>query len=216
PFVVKKIIDSEGTVITENTPQKVRKVVTTETARYLGQKYFKAVVDSGTAKKAAIPGISVAGKTGTARRARNGSYANPVFIASFVGFFPVESPRYAMIILVEEPRGVYYGGAVAAPVFSSIATRMLACSEELQKNLAFRAPEQGVLDAIGTVAVPDLQGLKGHDALRLLKWLGLAMEYTGDIDGLVVYQNVKAGVPVEKERIIRVKLAMKTVKRTFL
>ncbi|ABL66711.1 Peptidoglycan glycosyltransferase [Chlorobium phaeobacteroides DSM 266] len=216
PFVVKKVMDREGKVIRENTPQTVRKVVTTETARYLAQRYFKAVVDSGTAKKAAIPGISVAGKTGTARRARNGSYANPVFIASFVGFFPVESPRYAMIILVEEPRGMYYGGTVAAPVFSSIATRMLACSEELQKNLAFRAPEQGVIDAIATVAVPDLHGLKGKDAKRLLEWLGLVMEYTGDSDGLVVYQNVTAGVPVDKESIIRVKLAMKTVKRTSL
>jgi len=216
PYIVRRITDDEDRTVRENQPQKVREVVSSATARYLGRQYFKAVVDSGTARTAAIPGMSVAGKTGTARRAIGGSYANAVYVSSFVGYFPVESPRYALIVLVEEPRTAYYAATVAAPVFSKISSRILACSEELQKNLAFRSPEQGLLDSTKTVAVPELKGMKGRDAQRVLKWLGLEMESSGGFDGIVTSQNVPPGAKVEKTRVIRVALSSKTPKRAFL
>jgi cell division protein FtsI (penicillin-binding protein 3) len=207
PFIIKKVIDAEGKVVRETVPEKVRQVVSPETARYLGREYFKAVVDSGTAKNASLPGISVAGKTGTARRAAGGSYANPVYVSSFVGFFPVESPLYAIIVLVENPRTAYYAATVAAPVFSGIGSRMIACSEEMQKNLAFRSPEQAFVDSAVTIAVPELIGLKGRDAQRMLKWLQLEMEYSGDLDDVVVRQSVVPGKMVAKSQIIRVTLS---------
>ena len=216
PRIISRVVDGEGRTVRENQPEEVRKVVSPETARYLGTEYFRAVVDSGTAKSAAIPGMSVAGKTGTARRASGGSYANPVYVSSFVGYFPAESPRYALIVLVEEPRTAYYAATVAAPVFSRISSRILACSEELQKNLAFRSPEQGVLDSTKTVAVPDLKGMTPGDAERLLKWLGLEMDSNGGFDGVVKAQNVAPGSKVEKSRIIRVKLTSTARKRSFL
>ncbi|ACD91526.1 Peptidoglycan glycosyltransferase [Chlorobium limicola DSM 245] len=216
PYIVRRITDDQDRTVRENQPQKVREVVSPATARYMGREYFKAVVDSGTARTAAIPGMSVAGKTGTARRAAGGSYANAVYVSSFVGYFPVESPRYAMIVLVEEPRTAYYAATVAAPVFSKISSRILACSEELQKNLSFRSPEQSLLDSTKTVAVPELKGMKGRDAQRVLKWLGLEMELSGGVDGVVTSQNVPPGTKVEKTRVIRVGLSSKTPKRAFL
>ncbi|NTW82213.1 MAG: transpeptidase family protein [Chlorobiaceae bacterium] len=208
PFIIKKVIGPDGSVLRENVPQKIRRVVSTETARYLGKEYFKAVVDSGTAKNASVPGLTVAGKTGTARRAAGGSYANAVYVSSFVGYFPVESPRYAIIVIVENPKTAYYAATVAAPVFSSITSRMMACSEEMQKNLALRSSEQELLDAVRTVSVPDLRGLSGREVQRMLKWLDLGMEFTGSIDGNVVSQSVAPGQKIEKKSIVKVALAM--------
>ncbi|MBM3162751.1 MAG: PASTA domain-containing protein [Chlorobi bacterium] len=216
PYLVRRVVDAEGKTVKENQPMEVRQVVSRETAKYLGKEYFRAVVDSGTAKSASIPGISVAGKTGTARRASGGSYANPVYVSSFVGYFPVESPRYALIVLVEEPRTAYYAATVAAPVFSKISSRILACSEELQKNLAFRSPEQGRLDSTLTVSVPELRGLGVRDAERLLKWLGLEMDSNGVFDGVVSAQHILPGSKVEKSRVIRVKLSSTGRKRALL
>lgn len=216
PFVLKSITDAAGRIVVENQPETVRKVVEPETARYLGKEYFKAVVDSGTARSAAIPGMSVAGKTGTARRATGGSYANAIYVSSFVGYFPVEAPRYALIVLVEEPQTAYYASTVAAPFFSKISSRILACSEELQKNLGFRSPEQAAIDSTTTVAVPDLKGLKGEDARRLLKWLGLEMESSGASDGVVSAQSVRPGMKIAMSAIVRVKLSSAVRQRSVL
>jgi len=216
PYIIKKITDAEGKVVRQSVPEKVRQVISPEAARYIGREYFKAVVDSGTAKSASVPGISVAGKTGTARRAAGGSYANPVYVSSFVGYFPVETPLYAIIVVVENPRTAYYAATVAAPVFSGIASRMIACSEEMQKNLAFRSPQQGMIESAKAVAVPDLAGLRGRDARRLLKWLRLELEYSGDLDGVVATQSVLPGRMVEPSRVIRVTLSQANSKRKTL
>ncbi len=213
PYIIKRVIDADGQVVRENAPETVRRVVLPETARYLGKEYFKAVVDSGTAKNAAVPGVTVAGKTGTARRAVERSYATPVYVSSFVGYFPVENPRYAIIVIVEKPKTAYYAATVAAPVFSGIASRIIACSEEMQKNLAIRSTEKSLLDSIVTVVVPELRGLKGREAQRLLKWLDLEMDYTGDFEGSVVSQSIASGSRVIKKKMIRVVLASGNITR---
>ncbi len=215
PYIIKRVIDADGKIVRENSPEKVRRVVLPETARYLGKEYFKAVVDSGTAKSAAVPGVTVAGKTGTARRAAGGSYANPVYVSSFVGYFPVETPRYAIIVIVENPRTAYYAATVAAPVFSGIASRIIACSEEIQKNLSISSPEKSLIDSIVTVVIPDLRGLSGRDARRMLQWLGLEMDYSGDFDGVVVRQGTAPGSRVAKKRVIRVALASRNINNKY-
>ena len=119
-------------------------------------------------------------------------------------------------MLVENPKTAYYAAAVAVPVFAGIASRMVACSEEMQKNLSIRSPEQGIIDSVSTVTVPDLTGLKGRDAQRLLKWLNLEMDYSGDFEGVVVRQNILPGSKVEKKRVIVVRLSLKQMNRTHL
>lgn len=81
----------------------------------------------GTGRRAAIDGISVGGKTGTAQKAdtRSGAYGTRR-TASFVGFMPVEKPEYLIVIFIDEPQGAQYGGLIAAPVFKDIAERSLA------------------------------------------------------------------------------------------
>jgi len=218
PYIIRRVTNAEGKAVWESAPKIVRRVVLSQTARYLGKEYFKAVVDSGTAKNAAVPGVTVAGKTGTARRAASraagGSYAKAVYVSSFVGYFPVEAPRYAVIVVVENPKTAYYAATVAAPVFSSISARMIACSEEMQKKLSFCSTEQAALDSMSTVAVPELTGLQGRDAQRLLKWHNLEMDFSGDIDGSVARQSIAPGQKVQKNKIIKVTLVSGTMKKT--
>jgi len=81
---------------------------------------FRDVVLEGTGTEAAIPGYTVAGKTGTAEKAENGRYVKK-YVASFVGLVPAKKPRLAILVMVDEPRGNIYGGVVAAPAFRDIA-----------------------------------------------------------------------------------------------
>ena len=84
------------------------------------------VVKRGTAKGSQLEGFSAAGKTGTAQKIDpNGRYSHSRFIASFVGFAPTDRPALAMVVTIDEPRGHYYGGEVAAPVFRNIAEQAL-------------------------------------------------------------------------------------------
>jgi cell division protein FtsI (penicillin-binding protein 3) len=87
------------------------------------------VEPGGTATRARIVGYRVAGKTGTAHKEENGGYAKDKYVASFVGLAPASDPRLIVAVMIDEPAGQYYGGLVAAPVFSNVmggALRMLS------------------------------------------------------------------------------------------
>jgi cell division protein FtsI (penicillin-binding protein 3) len=80
-----------------------------------------AVSPDGTAPRAQIMGYRVAGKTGTAHKQENGSYAPDRYVSSFVGFAPASRPRLVIAVMIDEPTaGGYYGGTVAAPVFARV------------------------------------------------------------------------------------------------
>jgi cell division protein FtsI (penicillin-binding protein 3) len=83
---------------------------------------LKGVVLEGTGREAAIPGYTVAGKTGTAAKIDpDGTYSHSRYVASFVGLVPATKPRLVIMVMVDEPRGSIYGGDVAAPAFRQIA-----------------------------------------------------------------------------------------------
>jgi cell division protein FtsI (penicillin-binding protein 3) len=109
-------------------PVAGKPVITPDTARAVRHMLELAVQPGGTAPKAQVPGYRVAGKTGTAHKLEGGNYANK-YVSSFVGFAPVSDPRLVIAVMIDEPSaGQHYGGAVAAPVFSSVtgaALRML-------------------------------------------------------------------------------------------
>ena len=98
---------------------KGRRVVSQHTADRMTA-MFRDVVVEGTGTEAAIPGYTVAGKTGTANKAENGRYVQK-YVASFVGLVPARKPRLAILVMVDEPRGQIWGGVVAAPIFRDIA-----------------------------------------------------------------------------------------------
>ena len=107
-------------------PWPARRVVSEATAERMSH-ILEEVVLSGTGTHAAIPGYAVAGKTGTAQKVDpdTGRYAEDRHVASFVGFAPVERPAITILVLIDEPQGVIWGGSVAAPVFASIGREVL-------------------------------------------------------------------------------------------
>ncbi|MBI2370332.1 MAG: PASTA domain-containing protein [Deltaproteobacteria bacterium] len=127
PTVVRKIVDRGGHTVREFGPRIVRKVISRETSTKLAQIMTGVTKQGGTGKAAALQGFEVAGKTGTAQKINPGGkgYVRGRYIASFVGFVPAEAPKLSMIVMVDEPRGVAYGGVVAAPVFRAIAEQTL-------------------------------------------------------------------------------------------
>src|SRR5213079_927768 len=105
-----------------------RPVVSPATARAVRRMLEMVVAPGGTAPKAQVAGYRVAGKTGTAHKLEGRSYTDR-YVSSFVGFAPASNPRLIVAVMIDEPSaGQYYGGSVAAPVFSTVmgsALRML-------------------------------------------------------------------------------------------
>jgi len=125
PKIVQKMIDDKAVLVKEFKPEFVRRVISKETCAEV-KRILRMVVESGTGKRAKVSGYSAAGKTGTAQRIEDdGSYSHSKFNSVFLGFAPVDDPKLAIAVVFIEPRPHYYGGTVAAPVFSDIAGKVL-------------------------------------------------------------------------------------------
>lgn len=175
PYVVRQILAKDGGVIRENRPQKIRRVVSEETAARLTEA-FEGAVERGTAQEVRIAGVRVAGKTGTARRIVDGKYAQGSYTASFVGYFPVEDPQVVCLVMMENPRAHgYYGGVTSGPIFRAVAERVLQTSSRFQRT----SPEDRPSDDAKPVIVPDVRTVTLTVAERILRGQGLQAEVFG-------------------------------------
>jgi cell division protein FtsI/penicillin-binding protein 2 len=126
PMIVKEIIDSEQNKIKIFKPKPVRQVVSVDTALTMS-KILEQVVNDGTGTRAKLAGYQAAGKTGTAQKFdfSTGKYSKDKYNSFFMGYVPAENPEISILVLLDEPKGSYYGGTVAAPVFQEIASKVL-------------------------------------------------------------------------------------------
>lgn len=125
PYLVKEAIDASGRVVYKGGKNIVRSVVSPITASWV-KDAMREVVTDGTGKSADSKMVEIAGKTGTAEVAGKGSYVEGKWVSSFVGFWPFNSPKFAMIVVIGEPtKGKYYGSEVAAPVFKKIVEEVI-------------------------------------------------------------------------------------------
>ncbi|OGV97312.1 MAG: hypothetical protein A3I04_01770 [Nitrospinae bacterium RIFCSPLOWO2_02_FULL_39_110] len=125
PRIVKSV-EKDGMVLEEFKPEVIRRVVSEKTCKEITE-ILEYVVMSGTGQKAAIEGYTVAGKTSTAQKADEGKkgYSEDKYMSSFVGYVPSKKPRLVIMVGIDEPEGVAWGGEVAAPVFKEIARQSL-------------------------------------------------------------------------------------------
>ncbi|MFM2185816.1 MAG: peptidoglycan D,D-transpeptidase FtsI family protein [Burkholderiaceae bacterium] len=113
-------------VVRRDAPPSGVRVFSPETSRAVRQMLQMAAMPGGTAPLAQTPGYTVGGKTGTAHKQEGRGYAGNKYRSWFVGLAPVSEPRIVVAVMVDEPsNGVYYGGAVAAPVFSQVVGQTL-------------------------------------------------------------------------------------------
>lgn len=200
PYIVKEIRNADGTVDRSGETRQIRQAISPETARTLIGMLEK-VVSEGGAKKAAVSGYRFAGKTGTAERLKSGGgYEEGRYIASFVGFGPVEDVQLAALIVIDDPSGIYYGGEVAAPVFSDIMTKILrylnvkpAAGSDWTPpakgpERVPAAPANATAVPAGKVLVPPVAGKSIRETAELLSKAGLACNPVGT--GIAVRQSI--------------------------
>ncbi|MGA1434651.1 MAG: penicillin-binding transpeptidase domain-containing protein, partial [Candidatus Kapaibacteriota bacterium] len=200
PFIVKKIMNSGQQILSETKVQRIRTVLSEKTAKTMSSMLTR-VVEFGTGKEAQISGLRIAGKTGTAQQLVNGQYSKQDYTASFVGFFPAEAPKVAMIVMLHKPKASIYGGTTSAPIFKKIAQKWITASripvtnvEESNEQVRKRVQDSSI--------VPDLRGLTYANAKELLHDVGLRIK--GSENGTVISQSKKPGIWLEKGKIVDV------------
>jgi cell division protein FtsI (penicillin-binding protein 3) len=180
PTVVQSWTNGQGQKVVQQ-PGADHRVVSATTARQMTA-MLEGVVTSGTGAAAAITGYDVAGKTGTSQipNASKPGYQAGAYMASFVGFAPAEDPQLTAIVILDHPTPVFYGGSVAAPVFSQImayALRSLQVPPPVHRNLGPDVPavdasaaaagsDEGPAQAVLPVSRPPVAALKASSSAR--------------------------------------------------
>ncbi len=188
PYIIDSITATDGTLILDNEPTVVRRVISEETSALIRQ-IGEAVVKNGSGRSAAIPGYRVGGKTGTAQKydEETGKIAQGRLIASFIGFAPADDPEFVCLILVDEPQvGTIFGSTVAAPFVKQVLEETLRYAGYL--------PEGGD----ESVTVPDVTGMTIAQAKQALKDAGLTAAFQSGESETVVAQVPAANSIVMK------------------
>ncbi len=124
PHVVRRIVDARGATVVQFVPKVERRVISTATADTMNLMLCEVVKD-GTATRANLQDITVAGKTGTTQKIINGKYSSDHHISTFSGYLPAERPRLVITIIVDDAnmqgKGIAYGGIVSAKAFQQVA-----------------------------------------------------------------------------------------------
>ena len=194
PYLVKEITNSNGQVVEQFQPTRIRRVAKATTLDKLYPVFESVVSDSGTGDLAQIPGLRIAGKTGTAKKVVNGMYSSR-YRGSFVGFFPVDAPQYVLYIMLDEPKPVGYGGYTAGPIFKQVALRIAGLDQDLQQQLVQH-------DNNNTFAIaPSLLGLSPEQAGDLLESLYIPYDIEGEGEWVVKQHPAPGDTLFTKKRL---------------
>jgi len=219
PYLVKEMTDQSGNIVKKNEPEMIRRILSEGTTRKVTRVLEDVVSEKGTAEMAAIAGYRVAGKTGTSQKVdeQTGTYSHQDFVSIFVGFVPANDPEMVILVMVDEPKEVTYGGLVTGPVFSEVgkwalnnmrvkpdlkvassdtartdrsANKTGAKSSVVRRPIVEKAEEKGSL-----AGVPDFTGRTMREVLQKGRMLGVNVVVEGT--GTAVAQSPEAGSSLE-------------------
>ena len=195
PYVVRQMLNSDGTTAYEREPCLVRQVISAETSEKVRLILEQVVGDSrdGTGRNAAVPGYRIGGKTGTSEKVSlEAQTGEKEYIVSFIGFAPADKPRIALLVFLDTPSsksGIYIsGGQMAAPVVGNMLADILPY---MGIEAQYSAEELAGMD----VSMPQLTGLGMSDAARTLRDAGLKYRSIGEGD-IVTSQLPEAGCTI--------------------
>lgn len=200
PHVAKAWINPDtGEKVSEIEPQLVRKVISEETSAKV-RDALESVVANGTGRPAFIDGYRVGGKTGTAQKVINGRYSSTEHIVSFIGFAPADDPQIVVYAAVDNPKGLQFGGIVAAPIVQNIMEDALHVLKVPKRDK--QLPKVYKYGEAPIVTVPNLVGATVQDIYEDLNMnFNLARSGSGNT---VINQAPKAGERVEQGSTIRI------------
>ena len=177
PIIVKEISKTNTVIQSYKTRVLNEKICSDETLKKL-RAMLEGVVENGTAKNIHSKDYKVAGKTGTARKVKDGRYVME-YSTSFAGYFPADKPKYSCIVIIDSPKGVnVYGGDVAAPVFKELADKAYARDLAMHKPLRARmVPNKDSMPGVEAGSLEDLTyicnkiGISHHPNLTDEEWV---------------------------------------------
>lgn len=209
PALVKEVRANDGTLVYAHQRRVVRRVMSSEAARTM-RTLLKGVTESGTAAGSSLATFEVAGKTGTARVARNRRYVKGEYTASFVGMFPADAPQIVLLVKLDSPRKSIYGGKAAAPVSktvleAAIAARDAALDRHALASAAVRSSSQAPVQpapsaqaAAARVATPVSSPAVVHESPRdAAREVAVSLEDAGSVPIQVALDE-----PVRAARVI--------------
>jgi cell division protein FtsI/penicillin-binding protein 2 len=191
PRIHSRVVRPDGVVVDSCAVKPIRRVVSESVAKRLTL-LLKGVVDGGTGERAAVGGVSVAGKTGTSQiyDREMGSYSDNRYHASFIGFASVENPVLLCGIVISEPAAGEAGGMAAAPAFHQIVSQIIAHPNlEFAEQILQHQPQQNPAERS---EVPLLCGMPRAEAQRVLELQNIEFKVVGDGD-TVTNQNPMPG-----------------------
>lgn len=196
PAIARQILNRDGQILHTAEPAFLENPFAPQVNKQV-MRMMEGVVTGGTGVGARVPGLRVAGKTGTGEKSSARGYLDK-YVASFLGFFPADRPRYAGLILFDEARDGS-GGSIAAPVFGRTIQAILPLLEDQQEavrpgkltDLPVRLPR------VDPSRLHDFRGLSARDALSIVSdYYHVPVEIKGS--GYVYAQAPKPGTPAEK------------------
>lgn len=195
PRIVKELIDHEGNVIESFEPKVRRQVLSDQTAEIMLD-LLEQTVQDGTGRKAYIPGYRVGGKTGTANKIIDGRYVDGKYMSSFGAVAPIDDPKIAVLVIIDEPQGIMYGGTIGGPIIKSVIEETL---NYLEVPKEYTEEEQKSLEEI--LVVPDVRNILIGEAGKQLSDMGL--RYTTEYQDITTESKILDQFPLPGTEVVK-------------
>ena len=194
PHVGMRLLDSDGVIVQEFYHERGEQIMSTEVSETM-RFVLEAVVSEGTGRRTYIPGFRVGGKTATSQKLPRGSGR---YISSIMAFAPAENPTVVALVLLDEPKGAYYGGQVTGPVMQVLLENALPYLGIIPQFNEIEMAETGVVPVI----LPDVRGMEQSEATGLLKEIGLGFDITANGNTVVSQFPIPGELINQGERIL--------------
>ena len=219
PHIVKNISKNDS-IIYNRKINPIRKVIDENISNQILLSLNEVVI-KGTAKNLNLNGYKIGGKTGTAQKFINGAYSKNEFISSFASIFPIDNPKYVMIISIDSPiYGKHWSNESAVPTSKKIINRIIindkyffnkapiiaAKNDTIKKNITIKKTPPYENRIIKT-KMPNLKGKTFKEAILLARENGIMLE-PNTLKGKVIWQSLRPGVKTKKNQICKIKLSI--------